>query len=300
MKPGKATEFIKNLIPGKKKEKWGLVLEGGAMRCIFTSGVLDAIHETALKRFDYMISVSAGTGCGISYLAEQKGRSQKIFLNFLSTKQFIDFRRFLKGNHIMDLGYAIREINENLLPVNLEKFIASKTDFYTVLTDAETGKAVYVKPEPEELMDALIAACNLPYLTHSPAIYKDRKYVDGGIATPIPIQKALDMGATRIVVVMTRPRGFRKEKSNFLRKVMGSFFNEFGNLQEMIENDYVNYNRDKEFVENFSSDKVELICVEPPEDFPVQRLSTKRETLLEGYSMGIIEGMKLSERMQNS
>jgi predicted patatin/cPLA2 family phospholipase len=298
MKASNAKEFFKKLIPGRKKEKWALVIEGGAMRCVFTSGVLDAIHETYMKKFDYMISVSAGTGCGISFLADQKGRSQKIFLNFLSTKQFIDFRRFLQGNHIMDLGYAIREINEKLLPVNMAKFEASKTEFYTVLTDADTGEAHYIRPKAENLMNALIASCNLPYLTRSPADYKGRRYVDGGVAAPIPLQKAIDLGATKVVVIMTRPKGFRKEKSTFLRKVMGSFFNEFDNLQDLIENDHVNYNHDKGFVESFKSNDVELIRVYPPDDFPVERLTTKQSTLLEGYAMGVIEGMKLADRLR--
>ena len=297
MKPADAKDFIKKLIPGKKKDRWGLVLEGGAMRCIFTAGVLDAIQETGLDHFDYIIGVSAGTGCAMSYIADQKGRSYKIFLNYLSTNQFIDFRRFLKGNHIMDLGYAIREINEQLLPINFEKFQSSKTKFYTVLTDAHTGEAFYVNPEMDELMDSLVATCNLPYLTRCPAEFRGRKYVDGGVATPIPLQKALELGANKLVVVSTRPRGFRKKKSNFLRKLMGSFFSEFDNLTELIENDYANYNRDKSFLENFESDEVELTIVEPPADFPVERLTTKRETLLEGYAMGVIEGMKLSKKI---
>ena len=297
MKPRNAKDFFKKLLSGRKKEKTALLLEGGAMRCIFTSGVLDAIHETCLKKFDFIISVSAGTGCGISFLAEQKGRSHKIFLNFLSTRQFIDFRRFLNGNHIMDLGYAIREINETLLPVDMKKFTASKTEFHVVLTDAVTGQPVYVQPEPEELMDSLIASCNLPYLTRSPAEFRGTKFVDGGVATPIPLKRALELGATRVVAVLTRPHGFRKEKSSFLIKLMGKFFNDFDNLKELIENDYVNYNRDKSFIENFDSDQVDLIRVEPPADFPVERLTTKRETLLQGYAMGVTEGMKLSRKL---
>ena len=78
---------------------------------------------------------------------------------------------------------------------------------------------------------------------------------------------------------------------------MGKFFNDFDNLKELIENDYVNYNRDKSFIENFDSDQVDLIRVEPPADFPVERLTTKRETLLQGYAMGVIEGMKLSRKL---
>jgi predicted patatin/cPLA2 family phospholipase len=292
----KPQDLIKKLIPSRKK-KWALVLEGGAMRCIFTSGVLDAIHETARHRFDFMLSVSAGSGCGISFLADQKGRSQKIFINYLSTNEFIDFRRFLKGRHIMDLGYAIREINQNLMPVNMEKFSASRTKFYTVLTCAETGDAVYVKPSESELMDSLIASCNLPYLTTAPAVFKEGRYVDGGVANPIPIQEAIDMGAEKIVAVLTRPRGYRKTSSAFFSQIMGSFFSEFGNLHDLIKNDYLNYNRDKVFVEDFKSDKVELITVEPPADFPVDRLTTRRETLLQGYAMGLIEGLKLSEKL---
>ena len=105
------------------------------------------------------------------------------------------------------------------------------------------------------------------------------------------------MGADKIVLVMTRPRGFRKEKSTFLMRLMGTFFNEFNNLKELIEDDYVNYNRDKSFVESFDSDQVELICVEPPEDFAVERLTTKKDLLLQGYAMGVIEGLKLIDKL---
>ena len=297
MKAVNPKKIIEKLIPGKKHKKTALILEGGAMRCVFTSGVLDAIQERTENKFDFILSVSAAAGCAMSFMAGQKGRSQKIFINYLSTSQFIDFRRFLKGSHIMDLGYAIREINEKLVPVDMNTFEKSKTKFYTVLTEAETGKAEFIQPDQEELTEALIAACNLPYLTRAPIVYRGKKYVDGGVATPIPLQQALEMGAERIVVVMTRPHGFRKDKSPFLVRMMGSFFNEFSHLKEMIEDDYINYNRDKSFVESFVSDQVELICVEPPQDFPVERLTTRKDLLTQGYSMGVIEGIKLLEKL---
>jgi len=288
--------IIQKLIPKRQRKKTALILEGGAMRCVFTSGVLDAIQERS-DYFDFILSVSASAGCGMSFLGDQKGRSQKIFINYLSTRQFIDFRRFLKGSHIMDLGYAIREINEKLMPIDMNELRKNQTEFYTVLTHADSGEAIYVKPDEEELTDALIAACNLPYLTRAPAIFRGEKYVDGGVATPIPLQKALEMGAEKIVLIMTRPHGFRKEKSTFLMRLMGTFFNEFNNLKELIEDDYVNYNRDKSFVESFDSDQVELICVEPPSDFPVERLTTRKDLLLQGYGMGVIEGLKLIDKL---
>ena len=122
MKSVSPKKIIEKLMPGKRRKKTALILEGGAMRCVFTAGVLDAIQERAHNKFDFILSVSAAAGCAMSFLAGQKGRSQKIFINYLSTSQFIDFRRFLKGNHIMDLGYAIREINETLVPVDMDAF----------------------------------------------------------------------------------------------------------------------------------------------------------------------------------
>lgn len=296
----KPKEIIKKLLPYQKKEKWALVLEGGAMRCIFTAGVLDSIHETARNRFDFIVSVSAGSGCGVSFIADQKGRSQKIFVDYLSTSEFIDFRRFLKGRHIMDLGYAIREINDKMLPINFEKFNASRTKFYTILTCAETGEAVVIEPKQEDLVEAVIASCNLPYLTTTPAVYKGRKFVDGGVADPIPVQDALDLGATKIVVVATRPRGFRKKQSKFFYKVMSPFFKDFKNLESLLTKDYTTYNSSKYFIENFQSDKAELILVEPPDDFAVDRLTTKREILMQGYAMGVVEGLKLSKKLNET
>ena len=164
------------------------------------------------------------------------------------------------------------------------------------MTQAETGEAEFIQPSVSELTNALIAACNLPYLTRAPIVFRDQKYVDGGVATPIPLQQALEMGAERIIVVMTRPHGFRKDKSTFLRRMMGNFFDEFSHLKELIEDDYIGYNRDKSFVENFVSDQVELICVEPPQDFPVERLTTRKNLLTQGYAMGLIEGVKLIDK----
>ncbi|MCM8535818.1 MAG: patatin family protein [Lentisphaeraceae bacterium] len=298
LKDIKPADLIRKIIPGRPKKKWALVLEGGAMRCIFTAGVLDAIQETAQGRFDFILSVSAGAGCGVSFMADQKGRSQKIFLNYLSTSEFIDFRRFLKGRHIMDLGYAIKEINDKILPINVEKYSSSKTAFYTVLTCAETGEPVCIKPDKEDLLDAIIASCNLPYLTTHPAEYKGRKYVDGGVAIPIPLKMAVDMGAEKIVTIMTRPEGFHKTKSRLLHKVMSPFFKEFRNLSELLQNDDVTYNINKTYVENFQSDTVEHFPIVPPADFKVDRLTTRQETLKQGYAMGVIEGLKLSEKLK--
>jgi len=275
-----------------------MVVEGGAMRCIFTAGVLDAIHESCYNKFDLIVSVSAGAACSASFTAGQKGRSQNIFLNYLSTRQFVNFSRLLQGDKsIMDLGYAIKEISTKALPLDFYRIRTSYTKLFLTLANAESGEAEFVLADNKNIVDALVATCNLPYLTRAPIEFQGKFYVDGGVANPIPVDHAIAMGANKIVVILTRPHGYRKKKRTLITSIMKRINRQFKELEELIQNEHEIYNSCKENVENFKPTDIELITVEPPADFTVDRLTTDKDKLLTGYAQGVIAGLELEKKL---
>ena len=275
-----------------EKERWILVLEGGAMRNIFTAGVLDALHEVIYNRFHTVIAVSGGAACGISMMANQKGRMQNLFLNHFANRQFVDFRKVWDGNDILNIRDIFTEIHKEISPIDLNTFEKSKTELQVTLTCAETGKTEFHSPNREDLLETLITGCNFPYLTKKPAKFKGKSYVDGGVSDPLPISHGVSQGATKIVLVSTRPHGFRKSKSALMNRILGKLFAEFAPLKELLHHDHEVYNTARMYAENFQHTNCDLFVIEPPKDFPVERLTTDRDKLYHAYSMGLIEGMK--------
>ena len=281
-----------DVINRSEKERWVLVLEGGAMRNIFTAGVLDALHDLLQDRFHSIVAVSGGVSCGLSLMCNQKGRVQNLLLNHLANRQFVDFRKVWDGNHILDIRDIFTEIHKEISPIDLNAFEKSKTELQVTFTCAETGKTEFHIPTKDDLIDTLITGCNFPYLTKRPAKFKGKSYVDGGVSDPLPLSHAVSLGATKVVLVSTRPHGFRKSKSPLMNRILGKIFAEFAPLKELLLHDHEVYNTAKMYSENFQHTNCELMVIEPPGDFPVERLTTDRDKLYQGYSMGLIEGMK--------
>ena len=276
----------------EEKEKWILVLEGGAMRNIFTAGVLDSLHELIYDRFHTIVSVSGGAACGLSLMANQKGRMQNLFLNHFANRQFVDFRKVWDGEHILNISNIFTEIHKEISPVDLEAFESNPGELQVTLTCAETGRTEFHSPQSEDVLETLITGCNFPYLTKTPAKFKGKSYVDGGVSCPLPLSHALDLGATKIVLISTRPHGFRKSRSALMNRILGKVFANFKSLNDLLHHDHDVYNAARNYVEHFQHTDCELLTIEPPKDFPVERLTTDRDKLYQGYSMGLIEGMK--------
>ena len=192
--------------------KTGIVLEGGALRTIFSSGVTDALLRGGVD-FDYLIGVSAGIASGVSYLSGQFGRNLEILTKYANDKRYMSKRNLLRpGNHCyFGLKFTYDDIPNRLVPFDYEAFARWPGTAEAVVTDLATGKAVYREvPRRDGQFLLLQATCAMPLLF---PIYDldGLKCLDGGAADAIPFRRAFEQGCDRVVVVLTRERSYRRQ-----------------------------------------------------------------------------------------
>ena len=195
--------------------KKALILEGGGMRGLYTAGVLDKMLDDDLK-FDCIYGVSAGAVFGVNYPSKQKGRVLRYNKNYVNDKRYMGLSSWLKTGNFINKQFAYYDVPFLLDPFDEETYSKSKTDFIAVLTNIETGAPEYKKIiNCSVQIEELRASSSLPFVS-KPVEINEKKYLDGGLSDSIPIKKALEDGYDKIIVVLTRPEGYRKKKSNEL------------------------------------------------------------------------------------
>lgn len=193
--------------------KIGLVLEGGASRTYFSCGVLDKLLEEEIWA-DYLIGASAGIANGISYASRQYGRNLQIGTGYLHDKRYMGMRHLLDPHvrSYYNIPFVFEEIPEKWLPFDYDAFEAYPGEVVAVVTNMTTGQAEY-RPVPrrDRRLREVVASCALPLL-FQPVDIDGVPYMDGGIADPVPADQALAAGCDKLIVVVTRERGYRKVK----------------------------------------------------------------------------------------
>lgn len=193
--------------------KIGLVLEGGGMRGMFTCGALDVLMEQGV-RFDGVMGVSAGALFGVNFLSGQHGRGLRYNQTYNADKKYMGWRVLLKTGNFFDTDYAYGRVPRKLDPFDDEAFKASGVPFFAVVTNLQTGDPEYIQIHSVfEQMDALRASGSLPFLS-TPVILGKNRYLDGGVADPIPFSAFSDYD--KLVVVLTREKGYRKQPASRL------------------------------------------------------------------------------------
>jgi predicted patatin/cPLA2 family phospholipase len=189
--------------------KTGIVLEGGALRTIFSSGVCDAFLDAELMP-DYVIGVSAGIAYGVSYVSRQKWRNLQIVCSYANDRRYMGVNNLLDRSNqsYFGLDFAYEQIPNQLIPFDYGAFAAYPGEVEAVVTNLDTGRADYLPvPRRDDHFVVLRATCAMPLLF--PIFHIDgQPYLDGGCADPIPYQRALDRGCDRVVAVLTRERDF--------------------------------------------------------------------------------------------
>jgi len=185
-----------------------LILEGGSLRCAFTAGVMDALMLLGPMRFQRALGVSAGAMVMASYLAGQHKYFVRVVRELLGEGEFIRFSAAFSDEGVMNLGHLKRHVMVHA-PLDLKALQEAQrtTQAWVVMTHAGTGKAMYVQPQSDAWLNALVASATLPMWTRGQVKWGNDWVFDGGYSDPLPLDKALDLGAKRILVVRTRPSG---------------------------------------------------------------------------------------------
>lgn len=265
--------------------KTGLVLEGGGMRGIYTVGVLDVLLDNNIH-FDYIIGVSAGAGNAASYISGQRGRGFRVNTQYVHDKRYIGIDPILHKKSVFGLDFIYDTIPQELDPFDYDAFFADKSEFVTVVTDAETGKAVYFDKDKIHGKDftVLKASAALPMFT-PPVEFEGRKYFDGGVADSIPVQHALDDGCDRLLIVRTRPRDYVK-KPERMRAAYTRVLKDYPNMIAALDNRYIVYNESLALCDRLQKEG-RAVVIAPEYALPVDKFGTDKEKLEHCYYEGM-------------
>ena len=204
--------------------KTGLIMEGGAMRGMFTAGVLDVLMENGLVT-DGAIGVSAGAVFGCNYKSHQIGRVIRYNTEYCNDKRYASFKNLVKTGNLYSEQFCYHEVPEKLDPFNEAAFAASPMDFFVVCTDVKTGEPIYHKCRKGDAEDVLWmeASASMPLAAK---IVKIGHYglLDGGVTDSIPVRFFESIGYKRNLIILTQPKGYTKKKNKLLPAIRAKYF----------------------------------------------------------------------------
>ena len=269
--------------------KTGLVLEGGAMRGMYTAGVLDVFMEQGIA-FDGVIGVSAGALCGVNLLSKQAGRVIRYNKRFNADPNYLGLRPLLRTGNIVDTDYAYHRVPRELDVFDDETYRASGIPFYAVVTNIETGEPEYIKIDSVfEQMDILRASGSMPFVS-KPVEIDGKKYLDGAITDSIPYEKFLEMEYERLVVVLTKPAGYvKKAMSKSLTKLY--YAHAYPEFARKVISRHEMYNTSIEHLEKLEQEG-RVIVLRPSKHIKISRIEKHPEKLQALYDVGVRDAQK--------
>lgn len=268
----------------------GLVLEGGGMRGLYTSGVLDFFIDKNIY-FPYVIGVSAGACNAVSYLSRQKGRSKKVNVDYVRDKRYISFGRLIRNKELFGIDFIFNDIPNKLCPLDFDSFNNAKETFVVCTTDCVTGNPMYYyKDNTKEFFDTIKASMSLPFISKT-VQFKDKYLLDGGISDSIPIKKSISDGNSRNVVILTRDVSYRK-KPFIIKKLAQKFYPQYPNLVETICKRHQIYNQTLEYIDKLESED-RVFVIRPLMPLTVKRIERNPKKLLALYEQGYQDAVKI-------
>lgn len=275
--------------------KTGLVLEGGAMRGMFTAGVLDVFMDNNIK-FDGIIGVSAGALFGVNYLSKQRGRVVRYAKRFNGQKEYMSLSSLIKTGDLVNIDYAYNVVPRQLDVFDDETYMKDDTAFYAVVTNIETGEAEYMPIKSVfEQMDVLRASGSMPFVS-KPVELDGKYYLDGAVADSIPVKKFLEMGYDRLIVVLTKHDGYVKGPippwlaNTFYKKKYPEFAKKVRD-RHIMYNDTISYIRDLKR-------KKEIFVICPSQYYKISKVEKDPDKLQGLYELGLSDCEKCVEEVK--
>ena len=276
--------------------KKGLVLEGGAMRGMFTAGVMDVLMENGIV-FDGAIGVSAGAAFGCNYKSGQIGRVIRYNMRFCNDKRYSGISVFLKTGNIYSTDFCYGEVPLIHDKFDFDSYRKNPMEFYTVATNVETGESVYSIFDGDESkgFDMIRASASMPLVSQI-VEYNGMKLLDGGIADSIPLKYFEESGYEKNVVVLTQPRDYVKKKNPLMwiikrkYKKYPKFVNAVGMRHEM-------YNETLRYIEEREKSG-DCLVIAPDSPLSVSKIEKKPEKLKECYDTGRKKAEALIEEIK--
>ncbi|MBQ5665024.1 MAG: patatin family protein [Akkermansia sp.] len=264
--------------------KKGLIMEGGAMRGMFTAGVIDVMMEHGIE-FDGAIGVSAGAAFGVNYKSRQIGRAIRYNERFCNDKRYCSLWNLIRDGNLYSKDFCYGEVPLVHDPFDFETYEANPMEFHLVCTDIATGKPHYheFKGREDHEFDWIRASASMPLVSEIVEI-NGLKLLDGGIADAIPLQYFESIGYTRNVVILTQHAEYDKKESvamPFIRFL----YRKYPALVQAMEVRHLMYNAQRDYV-NRQEAAGKALVIRPAAPLPVKRLTKDPAVLRATYNIG--------------
>ena len=264
----------------------GLVLEGGGMRGLYTAGVLDAFLDAGIE-VDGIVSVSAGALFGVNFVSGQRGRALRYNKKYISHPNYMGLRSWLRTGNMVNKDFTYYEIPMKLDVFDQEAFAKAKIPFYAVATNVETGQPEYFQIDHVfEQMEILRASSALPLVSNI-VEWQGKKYLDGGLSDSIPVEFARSLGFDKLIVILTRPLGYRKKASS--GRIYKLFYRKYPNFVKVATKRYQHYNDSLDKIEKLEKTG-DLFAIRPSKTLEIGRLEKNPDKLEDIYQLGLQDG----------
>ena len=276
--------------------KTGLIMEGGAMRGMFTAGVTDVLMENGIE-FDGGIGVSAGACFGCNYKSKQIGRAIRYNMKYCKDKRYCSIRSLLLTGDLYGVDFCYHELPEKLDIFDNEAYNNNPMEFYVTCTDINTGKAIYKKCDTVEgkLLEWIRASASLPLVSRIVKI-DGYELLDGGIADSVPVRYFESIGYNKNVVILTQPKDYIKKK-NELMPVLKVVMRKYPKLIEALGKRHEIYNETTKYI-NQKEENGEIIVIRPSLKLPIERTEKNPQKLKEVYELGRFEAERNIEKIK--
>ncbi len=265
-------------------EYGGLILEGGGLRGVYTSGVLRFFMDKGIY-FPYVIGVSMGACNAANYISRQPERNRIVCIRYVNDSRYISYTRLLLRGELFGMKFIFDTIPRSLVPFDFNCFMDNKATCITAVTDCDTGNALYYEKKElgEDYLRILQASNSLPFIS-KPVHYKGRILMDGGLSDSVPIRKSMDDGNKRNVLVLTRPKGYRKKRHHFLG-LAAIRYARYKGLCKAMANRHIIYNDTMDFIDQHER-QGELLVIRPRLPIDAGRAERNKDKLYAVYDQG--------------
>lgn len=269
------------------ENKTTLVLEGGAMRGLYSAAILDVFMQNDIS-IDIIYGVSAGALFGLNYKSRQTGRALRYNLKYANDKNYMGLYSLITTGDIMNREFCFKKLVYELDKLDFETYKNNPVDFYAVVTNLQTGKPEYIKiDDAEKDLEYFRASGSMPFVSR-PVGINGNYYLDGAVSDAVPFKKALETDCEKIIVVLTRPSGYRKKYFPLPYKL---FYKDFPNFIETAKNSYKKYNETMDLIEKYEAEN-KIIVLRPSELVKMKRVEKDIKKLQRMYDLGTSDCMK--------
>lgn len=275
--------------------KSALVLEGGALRSVYAAGVLDVFMENKVD-FEYVLGVSAGALNAGNYISGQIGRSARVNIDYVNDRRYIGLWHLIKEGSIFNFDFLFGEPTKEWMPYNEKAFMDSRQRYIIGATNCITGKQEFFERHTYKgLVEVLTASSTLPILSKL-AYIDDVPYIDGGVSNAIPFRKAQKDGYEKIVIILTRPKGYHSKRNTGLNQLFKVYYRKYPNLVKKLCTMSDRYNVLLNQINKLEK-KGGIFVIQPNTELKVKRVERNQDKLRLLYLEGKEDARALLPKM---